>query len=162
LCQHCIVRHLPPYMNVVLMALFKKSIYCSYSIDILQNYLGRLSKAHGTAELSTMFNASEECFVYRCIETVMAGYCSLALVARDRNNKFPMSRNEFIAMLKKSRMLANEKQNQRRKAEEYLGRSKFENELCRSFDEFMISVIKVFGFCPNKFEDVFPTFSTTA
>ncbi len=144
------------------MALFKKSIYCSYSIDILQNYLGRLSKAHGTAELSTMFNASEECFVYRCIETVMAGYCSLALVARDRNNKFPMSRNEFIAMLKKSRMLANEKQNQRRKAEEYLGRSKFENELCRSFDEFMISVIKVFGFCPNKFEDVFPTFSTTA
>ncbi len=156
LCRRCIVRHLPPYMNVVLMAMFKKTIYCSCSLEILKNYIGRLSRAHSTAELMMMFNASEECFAYDCINTVTVCYCSLALDARDVSNIFPMSRDEFIAMLKKSRMLANEKQNKRRKAEMYLGRSTFENELCRSFDEFMRSIIIVFGFRPYKLEDIFP------
>ena len=103
-----------------------------------------------------MFNASEECFAYDCINTVMARYCSLALDARDFSSIFPMSRDEFIAKLKKTQMLANEKQNKRHEAEKYLGRSTFENELCRSFDECMRSIIKVFGFRPYKLEDIFP------
>jgi hypothetical protein len=69
-----------------------------------------------------------------------------------------MSKDEFIAMLKKSQMLANEKQNKLHKAEKYSGRSTFENELCHSFDEFMRSVIKVFGCCPYKLEDIFPNY----
>ncbi len=103
-----------------------------------------------------MFNASEECFAYDCINTVMARYCSLALDARDFSSIFPMSRDEFIAKLKKTQMLANEKQNKRHEAEEYLGRSTFENELCRSFDEWLRSIIKVLGFRPYKLEEIFP------
>jgi hypothetical protein len=122
-------QYLPPFMNVVLMSMFKKTMYCSCSLEIIKNYLGHLSRALNTREVMTMYNASEECFAYDCIKTVMACYCSLALDARDFSSIFPMSRDEYIAKLKKTQMLANEKQNKRHKAEKYLGRSTFENEL---------------------------------
>jgi hypothetical protein len=156
--EQFIVRYLPSYMNNVLDAILKKGIICSSSREILLNYIGRLSKRQSAEELMLLFE-SEQLFFDHCIEVVTHCYICRALSVIDADQELPLSREEYRVMFIECKKLAANKQNQRRQRENYLGKVMFENDLRRSFDEFMKIVLRKFGFCPYKFDDGCPALS---
>jgi hypothetical protein len=54
--------------------------------------------------------------------------------------------------MKSCKEISNRKQEKWCRNEMYLGKCSFSDELHRSFDEFMETVVKVLGFQPYKFE----------
>jgi hypothetical protein len=152
------VRHLPPYMNNVLDAILKKGIICSSSREILLNYIGRLSKRQSAEDLILMFE-NEQLFSDHCIELVTHCYICRALAVIDADQELPLPREEYRVMFIECKELAAYKNNQRRQQEIYLGKIIFENDLRRSFDQFMKIVVQKFGFCPYRFDDGRPASS---
>jgi hypothetical protein len=146
-----LIQRMPPFMNSVLSALNNKSINCSFCSEILLDHIGSLAIKHSHSQLLKMYD-SEESFCIYCIECIACHYIAKALDSLEIDDKKPLSREEYWLIMKSCKEISNKKQEKRRRNEMYLGKCSFSDELRRSFDEFMETVVKALGFRPYKFE----------
>jgi len=95
----------------------------------------------------------EEPFVLHCIYATYHGYIYSALTVITANEELPLSRDDYWLMFKQCKEIAIRKQCKRRNEEKYLGKVPFQDDLRRSFDEFLKITRNVFGFWPYKVEN---------
>ena len=159
--QEFIVRPLPLFMDGVLDAISGKKINCSSSREILLNYPGQLSTSLSEDQLRAKFDG-EECFFLHCIQVATHGYICRALTninsMIDEKEQLPFSLDQCRSLFSACKAKAADQQVKHQYKEKYL-KPLFSTKLRRSLDEFMMIVIKAFGFCPYKFEDDRPALS---
>ena len=149
--QRCsIIRQMPSCMNAVLQAIYERRISCSFCYEVLLNYLGMTSERFSYSSLVADYGDGGLLgFSLHCIKVVYHGYISRGLAAIDVElDNLPHSRYEYIKMFTCCKDRAYRRTMQVRDSERYLGIRSFEDELRRSFDEFLMIVKNVFGFWP--------------
>lgn len=147
-----VMRQMPSCMNSVLQSISEKRISCSFCHQFLLNYIGRLSEHNSFSDLVIDYgNYEDGKFSLHCIYAVFHAYICRALSSiAERSNQLPLSRNEYLKMFQDCKCTALERAKEVRESERYLGNNSFEDELRRSFDDFLSRVRTTFGFWPYR------------
>ena len=139
---HAFVRPLPAYMFLVLAALKSNRITCSFCADTISTYIARQARIDQFSQL----HSSEEAFIDQCVEIVCCEYC---LKFNEHGEKrLQLRHDEYMNLLRTCKIQARYKRKKRHQEEKYLGHVSVAEELRRSFNEFVATVVSAFGYAP--------------
>jgi len=142
---HAFVRRLPVYMFSVLAALKSNSIICSFCADALLSYIARLARTV-RSDLFCQLHSSEEAFIDQCIEIVCCEYISRFV--QHGKKRLWLRMDEYMCLLRTCKIQARYKRKKRHRKENYLGHVSVGEELCRTSNEFVATVVSAFGYAP--------------
>ena len=136
---------LPPSMDAVVQIIKQGTLANTLFLHhLILNAIGELAETEGCAGLITKFASEGEASDY-FIDKVIDTYLVTAIHDLKRTQR---EKKKALAVLAKENWII--KRNERRRAELYLGRLKFDEELKRSCSEFYSSLKSIWGFSPVK------------
>jgi hypothetical protein len=139
-------------MNNVLASIHNKSILCSFSHDVILHQIGKLVTWFSESRVKQTYAFAKE-FEDDCIKFVVCSYIMAVLDDLEADESKPLSREEYYAVVKKSKMQWLQKRERRQRDEMYLGKPSFPNELHCFLDEFYKTAINLLGFNAIKLQD---------
>jgi len=128
-------------MFSVLAALKSNSIICSFCAYIFLSYIARLART-----VRSDLHSSEEAFIDQCIEIVCCMYISRFV--QHGKKRFRLRMDEYMCLLRTCKIQARYKRKKRHRKENYLGHVSVGEELCRTSNEFVATVVSAFGYAP--------------